>query len=433
MPKLQRGSLRKERRSQGETWVLRYYITKPDGSRVENTKAIGLVRDFPSKSAAWQAIDKQHLHQQINEPTLKGRVTFADLATHYKQNELGDQAEAPKPKAHTTVLRNKCILANYLLPRWGTKNATDIEPLAIEQWLKALRKEKRLANPTLHKIRQVMSLVYKHGQRWGLIARGQEANPLLYVRCQTTSDYESMTISPEQALAIMRELPELEKTIVLLTSATGLRISEALGLRWEDVDFPHHQIHVRRSWAGGEIGKPKTHGSRAVVPMHAILAEFMHTWKKQTPYAADDDWVFPSFKLDGRQPRGQGMIVKDYLRPAAARAGVLSSEVRDVDGKKLIVITDERTFGFHALRHSLATFLVSKDVDPKTVQAMLRHSNVTTTLQLYAKTVDDKRLKAQEQVLTAMFQEGNKNIQAKSPSLGNHGWKMGGSGLGQCR
>ena len=47
----------------------------------------------------------------------------------------------------------------------------------------------------------------------------------------------------------------------------------------------------------------------------------------------------------------------------------------------------ERTFGFHALRHSLATFLVSKDLDPKTVQAMLRHSNVITTLQLYAKTV----------------------------------------------
>jgi hypothetical protein len=38
-----------------------------------------------------------------------------------------------------------------------------------------------------------------------------------------------------------------------------------------------------------------------------------------------------------------------------------------------MVITDEKTFGFHALRHSLATFLVSEEVDPKTVHAMLRH------------------------------------------------------------
>jgi site-specific recombinase XerD len=74
-----------------------------------------------------------------------------------------------------------------------------------------------------------------------------------------------------------------------------------------------------------------------------------------------------------------------------------------INGKQTMIITDERTFGFHALRHSLATFLVSNDVDPKTVQGMLRHANVTTTLQLYAKSVDGKRLKAQEQVLAAML------------------------------
>ena len=37
------------------------------------------------------------------------------------------------------------------------------------------------------------------------------------------------------------------------------------------------------------------------------------------------------------------------------------------NGEKTMVVTDERTFGFHALRHSLARFLVSKDVDPKKV------------------------------------------------------------------
>lgn len=403
MPRRQRGSLRKERRSAGETWVLRYFVTKTDGSRAENTRAIGLVRDLPSKSAAWEEVEKQHLHQEINQPNFKGKLTFGDLAAHYKSNELGDQSDATKPKAHTTVLRNKSILANYLVPRWETEIASRIEPLEIEQWLKILRRKEGLANPTLHKIRQVMSLVYKHSQRWGLLPRDEGANPLRFVRCQTTSDFESMTITPEQALAIMRELPELERTLVLLTAATGLRISEALGLRWDDVDFAHYQIHVRRSWAGGEFGKPKTRGSRAVVPMHGILATFMQSWKRSTPYSKENDWVFPSFKLNGKQPRAQGMIVKDYLRPAAAHAGVLSSTVERLKGKSVMVISDERTFGFHALRHSLATFLVSKDVDPKTVQAMLRHSNVTTTLQLYAKTVDGKRLKAQEQVLAAMF------------------------------
>ena len=123
------------------------------------------------------------------------------------------------------------------------------------------------------------------------------------------------------------------------------------------------------------------------------------------------------------------MIVKDYLRPAAVRAGVLSSAIEKTNGRNVMVITDGRTFGFHALRHSLATFLVSKDVDPKTVQAMLRHSNVTTTLQLYAKTVDGKRLKAQEQVLAAISRP-RAGIRGSRPPCMRI---MGGSGLGQGR
>jgi len=90
------------------------------------------------------------------------------------------------------------------------------------------------------------------------------------------------------------------------------------------------------------------------------------------------------------------------------------SAIEKTNGRNVMVITDGRTFGFHALRHSLATFLVSKDVDPKTVQAMLRHSNVTTTLQLYAKTVDGKRLKAQEQILDAIFPPASRNSREAS-------------------
>ena len=153
MPRHQRGSLRKERRSAGETWVLRYFVQKPDGRRVENTRVIGLVCDLPGKSAAWDEVDAQHLHQEINQPVFRGKLTFGDLAAHYKKNELGDQTDAQKPKAYTTILRNKSILANHLVPRWGVETAAAVEPLEIERWLRSLRNEKKLANPTLHKIR----------------------------------------------------------------------------------------------------------------------------------------------------------------------------------------------------------------------------------------------------------------------------------------
>ena len=90
------------------------------------------------------------------------------------------------------------------------------------------------------------------------------------------------------------------------------------------------------------------------------------------------------------------MIVADHLRPAAIKAGV-----RLKPGQR---------FGFHNLRHSLASFLVRTKTDPKTVQALLRHSDVKTTLQLYAHSVTEDRMAAQKQVLEAILQSGNTTV-----------------------
>jgi hypothetical protein len=65
-----------------------------------------------------------------------------------------------------------------------------------------------LANPTLDKIRRVMSLVYKHGQRYGLIPRTEEANLMRFVRCKTTSAYEGMILTPKQAFDVLMHLQE---------------------------------------------------------------------------------------------------------------------------------------------------------------------------------------------------------------------------------
>src|SRR5215813_2298702 len=395
MARFQRGSLRIEPRKNGDTWVLRYFVTRPsDARRVEHKLAVGLVREFPTESSAWAEVNRQHLQLQINRTDFKGRVTFGDLAQHYMQHELGDQSEAVDPKSHTTIAGYKRILKNRCLDKWGKKDALGIEPLEVEQWLKALKRDEGLENPTLDKTRRVMSLVYKHAQRYGLIQRTQEANPMRFVRCKTTSNYEAMILTPQQAFDTLMKLEEPERTLTLLASATGLRISECLGLQWQDVSFEHSQIHVRRTWTCGEIGRPKSKASQAPVPLHPLLAEFMWVMKQATPYSQPSDWVFASFRCKGKQPRVANMLVEDHLRPAAVKAGVLTED-------------DPRRFGFHNLRHSLASFLVRSKTDPKTVQALLRHSDVKTTLQLYAHSVSEDRLAAQGQVLDAILQSGS--------------------------
>jgi site-specific recombinase XerD len=79
----------------------------------------------------------------------------------------------------------------------------------------------------------------------------------------------------------------------------------------------------------------------------------------------------------------------DHVRPAAVKVGILTAD-------------DTRRFGFHNLRHSLASFLVSVGTNPKVVQGLLRHSDVHTTLQLYSQSVSADRLAAQGAMLDAM-------------------------------
>ncbi len=212
-----------------------------------------------------------------------------------------------------------------------------------------------------------------------------------------------MILTPEQAYAIVCNLREPERTLTLLAAGTGLRISECLGLQCHDVNFADGMIHVRRTWTCGQVGLPKSKASKGPVPLHPLLAEFMLLWKQKTTYSQPGDWVFPSTRLNGKQPRVANMLVEDHLGPAAVKAGILSSHP---DNHGRLVDDDPRRFGFHNLRHSLASFLIRIRTDPKTVQTLLRHSDVKLTLQfdtcarqkrtdngLNWKTVEDKFFK----------------------------------------
>jgi hypothetical protein len=127
-----------------------------------------------------------------------------------------------------------------------------------------------------------------------------------------------------------------------------------------------------------QVGLPKSKASKGPVPLHPLLADFMRLWKQKTTYSQAGDWVFPSTRLNGKQPRVANMLVEDHLRPAAVNAGILLSHADNHGG---LVDDDPRRFGFHNLRHSLASFLIRIRTDPKTVQTLLRHSDVKLRLE----------------------------------------------------
>lgn len=88
--------------------------------------------------------------------------------------------------------------------------------------------------------------------------------------------------------------------------------------------------------------------------------------------------------LPGNVPN---MLVEDHLRPAA---------------KQVIEIPDGHRFGFHNLRHGLTSFLVEIGTDSKTIQDMLRWSDPSILLKVYAHSRIDKRMEAQGKMIAAM-------------------------------
>ena len=121
-------------------------------------------------------------------------------------------------------------------------------------------------------------------------------------------------------------------TEIFSTIATDIATTKklkALSDRARDAEFKNPVADARlkdktRDWADGELGRPKSRASKAPVEMHETIAALLRAWRHETPYSKDSDFVFPSFKLHGKQPRLGSMIVQDYIRPAAVATGVIA-------------------------------------------------------------------------------------------------------------
>jgi integrase len=234
-----------------------------------------------------------------------------------------------------------------------------------------------------------MNVVYRRGQKSRKLPMTDDGNPVRFVTQSSKSNYKAVIVSPEQAFRIILELEEPYRTLVFLVAVTGLRISEALGLKWGDLDYERQMIHLRRVWVGSDIVEQlKMDGSAAPVPLGDLLADALRIWNQNSPYTKSDDWVFPSMKRKGKTPLSASIMAADKIRPAASKAGI-----RLVPGQRS---------GFHNFRHSLATFLVSRGKDVKTIQGLLRHAKVTTTLDLYSQSIDAAKLEAQEDIALAI-------------------------------
>jgi integrase len=156
-----------------------------------------------------------------------------------------------------------------------------------------------------------------------------------------------------------------ERTLALLDAGTGLRVSELLALRWQDMDFDKLELNVTRSIWHQVVGDCKTEASAKPVPLDTYMAEDLLRWRRQSSYAREEDFVFASETMNGKQPYWPDNLMKRYIRPVARANGIY------------------KNIGWHNFRHTYGTRLKANGEDVKTSQELLRHANSRITLEVY--------------------------------------------------
>jgi integrase len=372
--RFQRGSLTlvKNKRAP-DTYYFRFYEERGN-RRVYRKQRIGTVKELPHRRDAEMAV--LHLRSNINSDT-RSLETVSELVAHYKKHELTEESG----KRSSTREVYEGFLDLHIEPNWGTLRLHEVKAITVERWLRSLK----LAPATKSKIRNIMSAVFAHGMRYGMTF----VNPMRGVRCSAKRLKEPDVLKPEEFASLLHKLPHRERVMVLLAGATGLRRSELIALRWQDVDFQTLQISINKSCVRGQIGETKTTASARPVPLVPEVALALKGWRKATLYKRPGDFLFPSLRCNGRIPVWPDMILQKVIRPAAKEAGITG-----------------KVIGWHTFRHSLGTNLRSLGVDIKTAQELLRHANVQTTLNIYTQAVSSQKRKASAKVVKMLLPSG---------------------------
>jgi integrase len=166
---------------------------------------------------------------------------------------------------------------------------------------------------------------------------------------------------------LLERLPDEWKLFYRFLCESGLRIGEAIELRWRDVDLGRRRLRVERQFYKGSVRRPKSKYGVRDVPLTETMAQAL--WRLHAGRRSDDALVFTA-ERGGRID--QSNLMSRVLKPAAKAAGI-SGEV-----------------GHHTLRHLAGSRWFAAGWNAKQVQLALGHHSAAFTLAVYVHALDDE-------------------------------------------
>lgn len=277
--------------------------------------------------------------------------------------------QSARPKLKASTYRSYAEIVNlHLVPELGHHKVAKLEPSHVQKLLNSKRAS-GLSARRVEYIRAVLRAALNRAMKWQLVHR----NVATLIDLPGGPRRQIEPLEPEAASALLAAARgHRHEHLYAFLLATGLRLGEALGLRWADVDMEQGKLRVHNAlerlpgqpW---RLIEPKSEAGRRVIPLIAPVRATLRAQKariaamelKLEPGIWQDlDFVFPT---EIGTPNSGGDVNAE-LKPLLAAAGLPTSH------------------RVHDLRHSTATYLTSAGVPPRVIMELLGHSSLAMTV-----------------------------------------------------
>ena len=333
----------------------------------------------------------------------KQKIMLNDLAKVYLENKK-------KTVQQTTFYTMTITYNSYIRDKIGNIRLKDIKRSMIKGfYLDLLSGEKHLSVSTLARIDCILlpmlemavydDIILKNPARGVIGEIKRECGERPTKVCALNEDEQIAFINYAMKSAKHQNI----KNLLIFLLGTGCRVGEALGIRWEDLDFKNNIISINHSVAYIKIDghykqiikRPKSFAGNRKIPMlsdvrKALLAEK----EKQLALGITQPVVDGYSNFVFVSERGK-------LHTRENVATQIKQIVRDYNQEHPDNPISE--FTTHQLRHTFATQLCKNSDDLKAIQSILGHADISTTLNVYADATQDGINKSMEALEGVMF------------------------------
>jgi len=291
---------------------------------------------------------------------------------------------------HSTARVYRSFLKNHILPQWGDTPIRDVQPRPVELWLR----ERPLSPKSKTHVRSLMHGLVEFAMWAGVLDISRNPISLVQNKGATRKTRKARSLTVAQFHALLKELHEPFATPALLCVCLGLRISEALALRWADLDWLGSQLSIRRGIVEQVVDDVKNVGSAKTFMLAGELLDRLKAWKQVTQFPESDDWIFASPVKLGRLPYSYTGVWRELVR-AVIPAGI-------------------GHIGTHAFRHTYRSWLDAVGTPVAVQQKMMRHADIRTTFNIYGDVVTDEMTTAGSKVAQLAFQSNGAQTERKA-------------------